>query len=916
MEMMWKKQILNSSIVTSVIWLGGVLLCFTSAQAQVPQFQQTSYNALLNLRVLDPSTRQAAAYTLGKFKASPAITNALIQALKQDPDKGVRQNAAKALAKMGKEAHNALVFASICDPDGSVRAALAVYAKRAKILCHASEDPVPKVSDVRKPEAQLISWLNHPLPSNRLAAAKALAKTKSARGYRTIWQMASRDPVWSIRISTLRIITRAFSKKALSVIKFCLTRDPDARVRREAMTALAFIKDPKTVHWLANSTKFEPVFENQLAAIKALAFFADKNAASVIAALSESHPNELIRAAAVDALVGMKRFNKRTRPILTRIMSKDKSGKVRAAALRGLAKDFSPSACEARKELLTDPSPDVRKAIIEQLARCPVRIALPLVEKTAQTDRSSMVRKAAVEILCKGAPEKAQGALFAIVTNEKEAAIRKIAMKAVLALPENATGETLLHVAKYDSDAIMRRAAIRALAKFSAPMAIPALDYAIQHDPDETARIDAAKALMKFDDATAFQALQRASQKDASQKVRQTAAKGAAKSPAQKAWINSLLPQTLDEDVEIRLKAVNQLCPIPVKRAYRALTRALWFDVDPRIRGVIAQCFAEIDHPLIDIALSVAHSTEGEPRVVQVIEQAQQIRSKRLSQTLAALKTSGTKERVEILQNLYPNPNHQVRQTIEALLKTSNDPSVRRAAAKCLFRYIDRQAMQKLMQAGRKDQDAQTRQLAEKLYQKLQRKWSAAHKALNLPQLIANLRSKNRKVRLSAIYAIGVLRDQRAVASMKKILQTSSDAAMRFAAALGLALYGEKNVLSDVAKSEKDQATRDKLIQLTYLQKAPPEKVITAIQSETLNEVHRAMEAAGLQQLTKAIPWLVRLALGHDNINTRYAAIRTLALFDLPLSRWAIRVAATMDASKQLRIRNWIWTVFCDRKGS
>jgi HEAT repeat protein len=885
-----------------------------SVEAQVPKYKQTPFTGLSGLQSLDVNTRQAAALGLGKFRQNAGVVNALIATLHHDPAVVVRQSAAAALSKMGRKGRKALAYAAVCDPDTSMRGALSKYARRVRLQCHESPTLPDTRAQVPRAEQQMLPYLGHPSPSTRLAAARDLVRMRSAQGYQGVWKMMTKDPVWRVRKAAIRMLTRIYEKRLLSVLRYVLTRDPDSRVRMVGLEAVAFLKDPKTVNWLANSVKFETVPKMQLAAVKALSLIGDRNAARALATIAESHKSEDTRAAAVKGLNSLRTFRRFARPILARILGQDRSGKVRAAAMKALATDTSAAACKARAERINDPDAEVRQAVVEQLARCPGSIARPALVSAARDDKDGRVREAAVTLLIKAGIRKAKDTLLAALHNDKEKSIRLKVLKAVFRLPKKERGAPLAEVARQDSEPDLRRLAVKGLARQPALVAVPALETVLGRDRDEMVRATAAKALCKFKDAAAYKALQKAATSDASEKVRRIAAKGAAKSPAQKAWVNALLPQTIDQSPAIRLKAITQLCGLKVPRTYRALILALWTDESAAVRTAVAKCFAEIDHPLIDIGLSVAHDTDSDGGTIRSVEISQKKRVERLQRLLADLKSSNAERRLDAVRQLRPSPNPQVFAALAQRLTKDEEVNVRRSAAVGVFRYRDRKALNKLLRSSQSEIDPKLRRQVGRLYTQLRKAWSAGRKPLNINTLITQLSSNNKRAAVWAAKALATLRDRRSFQPLKKAA-SSDNPSLRYAAVVALATFGDMTIVAKAARSEDHEEVKKLLIQLNFLRKAEPEKVMAAIKSTDKTEVYRGLEAAAIRQVNKAVPWIVRLALSHVNKGIRHAAVRTLVLYDLPLAHWAIRVAAQHDASKKLRRALWQWAVHVDAAG-
>lgn len=880
-------------------------------QAQVPRIQQTPFSAVRGLQSLNANERQAAAESLAKFRRNNAAVNALAATLLQDPNPAVRLAAAKVLTRMGSRARQVLATAAICDPESGVRKTLASYGRRAKVACQLIPEPSDTATPLPRAEAQLLPYLDHPSPATRMAAARDLARMRSSRGYRAIWSMVNLDPVWKIRSSSIRILTRVYGKKLLSVLHFTLNKDPDARVRQVAMEALGFLKDSSTVAWLANSAKFEQLPETQRSAVKALLHIGDRAAVSALSVISETNSNEETRAAAISALHSLKKHRKLSRPVIARVLKHDRSGKVRAAAMKALSTDTSATACSARAERINDPDAEVRQTVVEQLEKCPWQIAYPALTAAARDDREAVVRRAAIALLIKKSVTKAKDVLLTALQSDKDLSIRQMILKAVDKLPQKDQAPPLAEVALRDPDAKMRQRAVHQLGKLSGNVSMATLQTVLSSDQAELVRAQAAKSLSNFTEPSVYAALRSAATNDSAERVRRIAADGAAKSPAQKAFVDSLLPQTIDTSVSVRLKAVTQLCALKVPRTYRALVRALWMDPNAAVRTAIAKCFATIDHPLVDIGLSVAHSTDSDGGLIRTVELSQQQRMQRLTLLLKELKNAQPAKRIEAIKQLQPSPNRQVRTALEQLLRADPDPGVRLTAAKALLRYMDRRALQKLMQASQQERDPNVRRKVGGLYHKLRRYWAAGREALNINRLIVALRSGTAREKIDAAWMLGTLRDRRAFQPLRDA-STAEDPSLRYAAIVALATFGDVRIVSKSVSDEKDKEMRERLIQLNFLRKAPEQKVIDSLKSETDSDVKRSMESAGIRQINKAVPWLVKQAIANISKDLRRAAVRTLALYDLPLARWAIRVASQNDASKRLRSLMWRWAVFTD----
>jgi HEAT repeat protein len=900
-----------SSVLLVVVVVGAR----PAARAQVPHFEETSLSFINDVRATDPKVRRAAADGLAKFKTNDEALKALAGMLLQDPEVSVRQAAATSLAKMSQRGRKNLAYAGVCDPDAPTRKGLAGFAKKTKIACDSLEAKLGDPEPLPRTEAQLIATLGHPHPATRLAAARTLDRMRSVKGYQQIWNMTGKDPVYAVRMEAIRIVAKVYGRKILPALKFTLTSDPDVRVRAVAIETLGTIRDPQAVGWIVTSVQVEEAPRVQLAAVTALARIADEKAIQALQTIATSHASEDVRAAAVEILAAFAPRRKDVQPTLARALKSDRSGKVRAAALKAISTDRGGDACAARAERINDPAAEVRLTVVKQLAKCDPKIAKPALENAAKEDKDTAVRKTAVELLIKSGPAAAQETLVTVLQNDREAAIRKLVLGAVLLMPKKVQASALADVVRSDSDADLRKTALRGLTRAAPETAVPALEEVLRRDRDADVRVEAARALSAFSDASAYKALQKAATADASPEVRKIASAGAAKSPAQKAWVDGLLPQTIDTSPSVRMGAVTQLCALQLPRTYRALVRALWADENASVRTAAAKCFADIDHPLVDVGLSVSHETDPDGGVIRTVELSQKPRVERVQKLLEEAAKADPKVRIEAVRGFTPSPIKKVRETLEKLLAKDEDPAVRRAAADAVAAYKDRRALGKLMEVGQSDGDSKTRAMVARTYNALRARWAQARTSLNLTSLVAQLRSSGRAARIAAAQSLGVLRDRKAFDALKEATR-DRDPGLREAAVVALATFGDLGAVSAAARSEADAPTKARLIQLNYLRGAPPEKIIASLSSDKSDEVRIAVEAAAIKLVPKAVPFLARTALSHPDPEIRLAAVRTLVLYDVTLAQWAIRVAADNDANAKTREMMWQWAVFVDASAS
>jgi len=903
---------IRTRIATSSLFLAALAAMIPQgAEAQVPRFERTPYAVLSGLRSLDPNTRRGAASGLVRFRRTDQAFKALWKSVQTDPDVSVRQTAAVTLSKMGAKAKAVLAQVAVCDPDPATRDGLSAYSREAGVRCDILDPPMGDLDPLPRGDKKLVAYLAHPYPATRKAAMKSLKKKRSAAGFQAMWKMANNDPVWSLRAYALRAICTAYNKKALPVVKHALTQDPDARVRAEGLRNLGTMKVPGAPKLISASARVEVILEVQMAAIKALAKRKDRKSLRELAGLALSHKSEDARAAALDALGKIKGYKKYAKQIMSQVLKSDSSGKVRAAALKGLSTDSGDEACKARAARVGDPHPDVRAALVSQLARCNAAIARPALERVVRQDEVPKVRMEAAKVLVKLGTSESLDSLSSVLSNDSDTGVRRVCFNAIMRLSPELKHGPLTDVIKSDDDVAMRRSAVHALSKLASAMAVPGLVYALARDRDQEVRLEAAKALGRYSDALAYKVLSRASKEDASPAVRKMAAGGAARSPAQKAWVNALLPQTIDPSPSVRLKAVRQLCQLKVPKTFRALVRALWVDESSAVSVAVARGFADIDHPLVDVGLSVAHATSSEAGLRRAVEQTMQRRVARLNAVMSRTKADNPRVRQSAIEALYPSPFKRVREALERLLEDDPDGDVRVRAATALYMYSDKRALKKLLDVGRKETESKVRSAMVQRYNALRGSWMKARRAMDLNRMISDLRSGNRNKKIRAAYSLAPMKNRQAYTPLKQATK-SKDGELRFAAIYALTVFGDLSILAQASKAEKDKVIGQRLLALKMLKEAGPDKIIAAISSENPGDVLLGVQAAAIKPDNQYVHWLVRVALSNLNKFHRLAAVRTLVLFDHPLAQWAIRVAAGHDASKKARSRMWQWAVWAD----
>ncbi|MCA9670466.1 MAG: HEAT repeat domain-containing protein [Myxococcales bacterium] len=882
----------------------------SSAEAQVPRFEQTPDNDLADLRSTRPAKRRAAAARLARYRGNSAARNALSSVLLEDPSNKVRQSAAIALARIGG-AQRMLGYAAVCDPDPGTRRGLAAYKRHGRaVRCDRHTHPRGPTVTLPRAEAQLVSYLGHPRSGTRLRALRRLARMNSAMARRYVWAMATKDPYHQCRIDAMNVVAPIYKRKMKPLLRYAITSDPDARVRKAAYKVLAYLHLSRSSILLGQAARNEGDAAMQVAAIEALGKLGNQRAAVALGRLCDDHKNADARAAAVRVLASLKGQRRYAAAVLARVLSKDRSGKVRAAAMRALASRRGRGACAARAQRVNDPDVEVRITVVRQLDGCPGSVARgPLSRAVRDADRR--VRKAAVKALVKLGPQRALSTLVSVLSKDSEAAIRWIAFDGLRTINVRKWRDALVDAARTDNDPKLREAAVRMLTGLRTHQAVAALGAVLAKDRQASVRLIAAKTLGRYSEEAAYKALQRAASGDSDARVRKIAQRAAARSPAQRAYVNALLAQTISSSSSTRLRAATQLCALQVPRTYRALVRLLWVDGDASVRTAVARCFGEIDSPLVDVALSVAHGTDSDGGVIRTVEIAQRQRVARLNKHLTELRSTNAAQRVAAVKAMVPSPSRKLRGALEQAMLKDRDPLVRRAAASRIYRFADARAIRKLMLASQNEQHAATRTFVLGLYNDLRRRWASAKRAVTLTTLTRELSSAPLKRQIEAAKTLGALRDRRAFAILHKYAR-STDRELRYAAVIALATFGDVQIISKAARDEKDPLLKKRLIQLNYLRRAKPDKIIAALGSSNRDEVLRAVEASTIRQVDKAMPHLAKVALSHLDKHVRRAAARALVLYEKSLAYWTVRVGSSHDASKKLRRALWGLAVLAD----
>jgi HEAT repeat protein len=322
--------------------------------------------ALRRLEDRDPAVRRAAAAELARA-GSPAIAVPRLAAALQDPDEGVRAEAARGLQAVGPDAAAAAdaLIAALGDPSGLVRgrAARALWAATggragapvppdrllAALLESAREAGDGEIPDAdlvlalaavgRSAIPQLAAALDDRDARIRWHAAAALMQLRrGAREAAPALRRAMDDPAWAVRNAAGRALEDVVDKQSVPMLAQALT-DPSAETRYHVARALARVGP--------GSASAVPVLQ---------------------AALGD--PDWEVRMEAAWALAAVGPAAAATEPAL-RDALRDPDPQVRASAAWGLAGigGARTSTVAALREALGDPDRQAREAAAGALAR-------------------------------------------------------------------------------------------------------------------------------------------------------------------------------------------------------------------------------------------------------------------------------------------------------------------------------------------------------------------------------------------------------------------------------------------------------------------------------------------------------------------------------------------------------------------
>jgi HEAT repeat protein/beta-lactamase regulating signal transducer with metallopeptidase domain len=293
----------------------------------------------------DEGVRRAAAWALGQLE-DRAATTALSTALTADISIEVRRTAAWALGQIEDPAAVSALGQALSDADAEVRHT-ALWA----------------LGQIESPEAipELTRALDDPEADVRKTAAWALGQIESPEAVGPLSSLVG-DPDEEVREQAVWALGQIESREAVAPVSRALS-DESPRVRKQAAWALGQIEAVEALPALSSALSDT---NTEVAATAAWAIGQIEPSAAPAALLEavRSGSGEL-RSNALWALVQIE--DPAAVPVLTEVL-RDQNPDVRGMALRGLAEIRDESAIRAITGLLEDPDPEVRAAAVRALA--------------------------------------------------------------------------------------------------------------------------------------------------------------------------------------------------------------------------------------------------------------------------------------------------------------------------------------------------------------------------------------------------------------------------------------------------------------------------------------------------------------------------------------------------------------------
>lgn len=310
----------------------------------------------------DPSDRvkQHAAVCLGKLGDSNA--QAPLAELLNAPPPSVQAAAAIGLALLRNTAHVPEILARLKDPQvqAAARAWLERESKetiarvRAFLHIEALDDLV--LPDFERMIEHYIHIVRHSQDSDaRWHAVQGLGLTGDARSLELLQEALARDPDARVRAEALRTLARVAPPTDVSAAAFRALRDPDLHVRMEAVRLLGQLRDPKATDPLLEQLAIaEPLYRETIAHALAAIFQKEPQPLVTLALATEKTPVLLGLLRALELLESPHAL-----PVFRRALQHP-DAEVRRAGVSALAKLEGGEARALLLAALKDPDPQLR----------------------------------------------------------------------------------------------------------------------------------------------------------------------------------------------------------------------------------------------------------------------------------------------------------------------------------------------------------------------------------------------------------------------------------------------------------------------------------------------------------------------------------------------------------------------------
>ena len=360
----------------------------------------------------DHFVRESAVRIAGYFGYPGTATTLLART--RDPVESVRRVALEHLPFLDDERVTPMLVAALQDETPSARAAAA------RALARVDDGAEP----LRRALADADAWV-------RYYAARSLGSLRDAEGRDVLLRLAEDDPLPHVRIAAIEALATIGTADILPRMQaWCEAGDPE--VAAAALEAVGRLADAAGLPPLEEALKSaDPA--RRLAAVRALIFHGSRGAVAALEWTAAADVDPAVvrvamdglrqvaaadgdgRDAAIDALVGLLADSDRRRLAVT------------------LLGDL-PVSCISRAGVgLTDPSPVVRRAIVDALSRFRDREATRLIASSLE-DAAAEVREAAIAALTRTGAVDASPTLERLALRDPAAAVRRAAAWALLRL--------------------------------------------------------------------------------------------------------------------------------------------------------------------------------------------------------------------------------------------------------------------------------------------------------------------------------------------------------------------------------------------------------------------------------------------------------------------------------------------------